>query len=73
MIGPINLLSDRLLRYILIFEYQILVLDIEIWRKFEKIFEKNLKKNFFLKNVKIRKNKLSFGCFWLFFGFLADF
>ena len=26
--GPINLLSDRLLRYIQIFEYQILVLDL---------------------------------------------
>ena len=28
--GPINLLSDRLLRYILIFEYQILVLDLVV-------------------------------------------
>ena len=29
-IGPINLLSDRLLRYVLIFEYQILVLDLVV-------------------------------------------
>ena len=29
-IGPINLLSDRLLRYILIFDYQILVLDLVV-------------------------------------------
>ena len=28
--GPINLLSDRLLRYVLIFEYQILVLDLVV-------------------------------------------
>ena len=29
--GPINLLSDRLLRYVLIFEYQILVLDLVVY------------------------------------------
>ena len=29
-IGPINLLSDRLLRYVVIFEYQILVLDLVV-------------------------------------------
>ena len=29
-IDPINLLSDRLLRYVLIFEYQILVLDLVV-------------------------------------------
>ena len=29
-IGPINLLSDKLLRYVLIFEYQILVLDLVV-------------------------------------------
>ena len=30
VIGPINLLSNRLLRYVLIFEYQILVLDLVV-------------------------------------------
>ena len=30
MNGPINLLSDRLLRYVLIFDYQILVLDLVV-------------------------------------------
>ena len=51
--GPINLLSDRLLRYVLIFEYQILVLDlvVDIRTKISEGIHASHKKLFFFFKV----------------------